>query len=299
MAFVCRLCPRMCGVCRGDQGPGQGPGACRMGEGLWVARIAPHFDEEPCISGTRGSGTVFFSGCPLLCAFCQNEPVSHGCFGKAISGKGLLEGFRRLIDQGVHNINLVSPTHYARALYPLLEKPLPVPVVWNSGGYERPQVLRAFAGRVQVYLPDLKYVDGCLSQTLSGAPDYFTWASAALKEMYRQVGPPVLDEDGLIRRGLIVRHLILPGCVEDSMRALDFIAKELPGAWVSLMAQYMPFAHTLEMPPFDRPITQAEYDRVYDHLLELGLEEGYVQELGASDQRYIPSFDLTGVEGLE
>ena len=298
MPFICRLCPRMCGVERAGEAPGRGLGACKMGEEACVARLALHFDEEPCISGTRGSGAVFFSGCALGCAFCQNEGVSHGCFGQPLSRQGLVAGFHRLIDQGAHNINLVSPTHYAKLLFSALKDRPAVPVVWNSGGYERPQVLSAFQGRVQVYLPDLKYVDRALSKALSGAPDYFAWAGAALKEMYRQVGPPILNDEGIIQSGLIVRHLILPGCAEDSMRVLDFIARELPGAWVSLMAQYMPFARAAHMPPFDRRISQREYDQVYRHLLDLGLEEGYVQELGASDEKYIPAFDLTGLEGL-
>lgn len=299
MAFQCRLCPRMCGAIRGEEGPGQGRGICKMGEKPAAARIALHFDEEPCISGTRGSGTVFFSGCCLGCAFCQNEIISHGCHGKTISLSGLKKGMDSLIAQGAHNINLVNPTHYAHVLYPILEESSGVPVVWNSGGYERKHTIRAFRGRVQVYLPDLKYVDSRLSQHLSGAADYFDRAKEALLEMYDQVGPPVIDEDGLMVKGIMVRHLILPGCQQDSMRALDWIKENLPGAWVSLMAQYMPFARAAHMPPFDRRITQEEYDQVYDHLLDLELEEGYVQELGASDEKYIPAFDLSGLEELE
>lgn len=286
----CTLCPRMCAVDRENA-----QGYCGVGVNPVVARVAPHYDEEPCISGTCGSGTVFFSGCPLRCAFCQNAEISHGCFGKEIDIAGLRRAFEKLIDAGCHNINLVNPTHYAHAILKALEPPLHVPVVWNSSGYERVETLRALEGRVQVFLPDLKYVDSSLSARYSGAPDYFEFASKALLEMYRQAGTPQLDDDGLIRRGLIVRHLILPGCAQDSMRVLDWTADNLPGAWVSLMAQYTPAGRASDFPEIDRRLTRKEYGRVVDHLFKLGLEEGYVQELSSADERYVPAFDLTGV----
>ena len=286
----CTLCPRMCAANRESAF-----GRCGVGENPVVARVAPHYDEEPCISGTRGSGTVFFSGCPLGCAFCQNAEISHGRFGKEIDVPALRRAFEKLVGAGCHNINLVNPTHFARAILTALEPPLPVPVVWNSSGYERAETLTALEGRVQVFLPDLKYVDSALSARYSGAPDYFEHASKALLEMYRQVGAPELDGDGLIRRGLIVRHLILPGCAADSMRALDWIAENLPGAWVSLMAQYTPAGRASAYPEIDRRLTKKEYGRVVDHLLNLGLDEGYVQELSSADERYVPAFDLTGV----
>lgn len=290
-SFVCRLCPRDCGALRGETGEG----FCRMGALPRIARAAPHYDEEPVVSGARGSGAVFFSGCSLQCCFCQNYTLSHEGFGKEVGVERLREIYFELIEQGVHNINLVNPTHYAHAIRASLEGGLPVPVVWNSGGYEKVETLRAMEGRVQVYLPDLKYVDADSAGRYSGAADYFRFAAPALKEMLRQVGPVELDDDGLIRRGMIVRHLILPGRAEESMRVLDFIRAELPGAWVSLMAQYLPFGDSAGVDELGRRLNQEEYDRVAAHLLELGLEDGFIQELSSSDEKYIPRFDLSGV----
>ena len=291
MEFVCRLCPRKCGVLRGETGAG----VCRMGADPVIARAAPHFDEEPVISGTRGSGAVFFSGCSLRCRFCQNYGISHEGFGRKITVEELRGVYFSLIGQGVHNINLVNPTHFAEAILASLEGGLPVPVVWNTGGYERASTLRRLAGRVQVYLPDLKYIWPDAAGRYSGAADYFAYAGPALKEMLRQTGPVELDENGLIRRGVIVRHLILPGRAEESLAILDWIAENLPGAWVSLMAQYVPMGRVQGVDALERRLTQEEYDRVVDHLLELGLEDGFVQELSSSDEKYIPPFDLTGV----
>ena len=292
--FICDLCPRNCRALRGETGAG----ACRMGADPVIARAALHFDEEPVISGARGSGAVFFSGCALKCRFCQNYEISHNGFGRRVSVSRLREICFELIEQGAHNINLVNPTHFSRAILKSLEGGLPVPVVWNTGGYEKVETLRALEGRVQVYLPDLKYIDPESSRKYSAARDYFDYAAPALKEMLRQVGPVELDDDGIIRRGLIVRHLILPGCAEESMRVLDWIAEELPGAWISLMAQYLPFGDVQGVDELDRRLTQEEYDRVVDHLMDLGLEDGFVQELSSSDEKYIPSFDLTGVDGV-
>ncbi len=266
-----------------------------MGADPVVARAAPHYDEEPVISGTRGSGAVFFSGCALRCRFCQNYPISHRGFGQQIGVSRLREIYFELISQGVHNINLVNPTHFAAAVEESLRGGLPVPVVWNSGGYEEVETLRRFEGKVQVYLPDLKYVDPESGRKYSGARDYFDRAGPALQEMLRQTGPVALDEDGIILRGTIVRHLILPGRADESMRALDWIAEHLPGAWVSLMAQYLPIGDVAGLDALDRRLTQEEYDAVVDHLLALGLEDGFVQELASSDEKYIPAFDLTGV----
>lgn len=289
--FVCRLCPRNCGAPRGEMGAGK----CGMGADPRIARAAPHFDEEPVISGTRGSGAVFFSGCSLQCCFCQNYELSHGGFGKTVTVARLRQIYQELIDQGVHNINLVNPTHFAHAIAASLEGGLSVPVVWNSGGYEKVETLRAMEGKVQVYLPDLKYIRGDTARRYSGAADYFEYAGPALKEMLRQTGPVELDENGLMRRGTLIRHLILPGCARESMEILDFIHDELPGAWVSLMAQYLPFGEVEGVDELSRRLTREEYDQVCDHLLDLGLEDGFVQELSASDEKYIPKFDLTGV----
>ena len=290
--FICHACPRDCGALRGDTGAG----FCGMGMNPVVARAAPHYDEEPVISGKTGSGAVFFSGCALRCRFCQNYPISHDGFGREITPRRLREIYFELIDQDVNNINLVNPTHFVDAILESLEGGLPVPVVWNTGGYERVETLRRLEGRVQVYLPDLKYVDAASARKYSGAPNYFEAAAPALREMLRQTGPVELDENGIIRRGTLIRHLILPGCAEESMRVLDWIAENMPGAWVSLMAQYLPFGDVEGLDALNRRLMRDEYEQVVDHLLELGLEDGFVQELSSSDEKYIPAFDLTGVE---
>ena len=266
-----------------------------MGAEPVLARAALHFDEEPVISGMKGSGAVFFSGCSLRCRFCQNYPISHDNRGKQVSVERLREIYFELIDQGANNINLVNPTHFARAILESLEGGLPVPVVWNTGGYEKMETLRRMEGKVQVYLPDLKYILPDAAKRYSAAPDYFDYAGPALREMLRQTGPVELDEDGIIRRGTIVRHLILPGRAEESMRILDWIAENLPGAWVSLMAQYLPFGNVKGVDQLERRLTHEEYDAVVDHLIDLGLEDGFVQELSSSDEKYIPIFDCTGV----
>lgn len=290
--YICNACPRGCNALRGETGAG----FCRMGADPVIARAAPHYDEEPVISETRGSGAIFFSGCALRCRFCQNYPISHGGYGQRISVQRLREIYFELIDQGVHNINLVNPTHFSEAILSSLEGGLPVPVVWNSGGYEKSDNLRRFEGKIQVYLPDLKYIEPYSAGKYSAARDYFDYAAPALKEMLRQTGPVVLDDDGIIRRGTIVRHLILPGRARESMVILDWIANELPGAWISLMAQYLPFGSVRGVDELERRLTQEEYDAVVEHLLALGLEDGFVQELSSSDEKYIPAFDLTGVQ---
>ena len=291
MDYICSDCPRQCGAPRGETGRG----FCKMGANPVLARAALHFDEEPVISGTRGAGAVFFSGCALRCRFCQNFEISHHNFGREITPKRLREIYFELIDQGAQNINLVNPTHFVPAILESLEGGLPVPVVWNTGGYERVETLKRLEGRVQVYLPDLKYIRADSARRYSAAPDYFQYASEALREMLRQTGPVQLGDDGQILSGVIVRHLILPGCADESIEILDWIAENLPGAWISLMAQYLPFGNVAGVDALDRRLTQEEYDRVCDHLLALGLEDGFVQELSSSDEKYIPVFDLTGV----
>ena len=291
MDYICSDCPRQCGALRGETGRG----FCKMGANPVLARAALHFDEEPVVSGTRGAGAVFFSGCALRCRFCQNFEISHHNFGREITPKRLREIYFELIDQGAQNINLVNPTHFVPAILESLEGGLPVPVVWNTGGYERVETLRRLEGRVQVYLPDLKYIRADSARRYSAAPDYFQYASEALREMLRQTGPVQLGDDGQILSGVIVRHLILPGCADESIEILDWIAENLPGAWISLMAQYLPFGTVAGVDALDRRLTLEEYDRVCDHLLALGLEDGFVQELSSSDEKYIPVFDLTGV----
>lgn len=295
MEYLCNNCPRMCNIMRSETGNG----VCKMGADAVVSRAAPHFDEEPVISGTRGSGAIFFAGCALRCRFCQNYGISHGGFGRRVSVEGLKHIYANLITQGVHNINLVNPTHFVEPILASLSDGLPVPVVWNTGGYERVETIRRLEGRVRVFLPDLKYRFEDAAGRYSGARDYFAHASAAIREMLRQTGPVTLDSDGMIQSGVIVRHLILPGRVEESKAILRWIAGELPGAWVSLMAQYVPMGNVAGVDALERRLTQGEYNEVVDCLFALGLEDGFVQELSSAEEKYIPQFDLTGVPDEE
>ena len=292
--MICNLCPRRCGALRTET---EGRGVCRMPEAPVVARAALHQWEEPPISGTRGSGTVFFSGCSLGCVFCQNDAISHQDFGRPISLERLRAICFELIDQGAHNINLVNPTHYAHAVARLLAQPLPVPVVWNSGGYDRVETLRSLEGKIQIYLPDLKYRTPALAERYSGAADYPETAAAAIREMVRQTGPYELGPDGLLRRGVIVRHLILPGRVNEAKAVMDWVAETFPAGTVlfSLMRQYVPQGRAAEFPEIDRKLRASEARTAAEYMENLGLE-GFVQEGAAADSGYIPPFDLTGVE---
>lgn len=289
--FLCSLCPRRCSALRTDT---QGEGFCAMPTQPVVGRAGLHFWEEPCISGTRGSGTVFFSGCNLGCIFCQNGKISHENFGKAVTVERLQEIFRELIDQGAHNINLVSPTHFAHLMPELLAEPLPVPVVWNTGGYEAVDTLRILEGKVQIYLPDLKYADGRLSKTYSGAEDYFAVATAAIQEMVRQIGSPVFA-DGLMKRGVIIRHLMLPGALENTKAVLDWIAATFTHGevLVSLMSQYTPQPGAQGL--LKRRVTGGEYRAARAYMENLGLIDGYFQDSSSAKEEYTPPFDLTGI----
>ena len=290
--MICKLCPRRCGALRDET---RGGGRCAMPALPVAARAALHQWEEPPISGSRGSGTVFFSGCPLGCVFCQNESISHGNFGQVITVDRLREICLELAAQGAHNINLVNPTHFAHVVRRLLHRPLPVPVVWNSGGYDRVDVLRSLAGRIQIYLPDLKYDDPATAARYSDAPDYPETAKAAIVEMVRQTGPCVI-EDGLLRRGTVIRHLILPGQTAQAKRVMDWVAKTFPPGTVlfSLMSQYTPFGRARSMPELNRTIRPSEARACRDYMAALGLE-GFVQEGGAAKESFIPTFDLTGI----
>lgn len=286
--MICSICPRRCGVLR----DGTHTGLCGVGDAPVVARAAPHFWEEPCISGTRGSGAVFFAGCSLRCVFCQNHAISAGGNGRVITVDRLREIFRQLESQGVHNINLVTASHFLPAVLRALDPQPPIPVVWNSGGYEALPALRALERKVQVYLPDMKYMDGELAGRLSGAADYPDVARAAILEMFRQTGPYRLDGDGMLTRGVMIRHLVLPGQLDNTFSVLDWIADTFrPGdVLVSLMGQYTP--NGVGGP--DRRLTEAEYQRVCDYMAALGLLEGYTQELSSAESEYTPSFDGTG-----
>ena len=286
----CNLCPRRCGVNRAEK-----RGYCGMGLQPKVARAALHFWEEPCISGSRGSGAVFFSGCTLRCAYCQNYAISHEGEGREITPSHLADIFHSLYDQGAHNLNLITGTQFVPAILDAFNfyKP-PIPVVWNCGGYESLETLALLDGVVDVYLPDLKHVSPRLSALCAQAPDYFAIASAALREMCRQTGAAVYNEAGLMQRGVLIRHLMLPGCTGDSCKALDFIAQELPeGVPVSLMRQYSP-EPWCKVQGLDRRVTDAEYARVLGHFQALGLS-GYTQEKDSASVAYTPAFDGTGV----
>ena len=288
----CTLCPRRCG---GDRIKGNG--RCRMPEVPVLARAALHQWEEPPLSGTRGAGTVFFSGCSLGCVFCQNEEISQKDLGKAVSVARLREIFQELIDQGAHNIDLVNPTHYAQVIYEALEEPLSVPVVWNSGGYDRPETLRALEGRVQIYLPDYKYPDGPGAARYAGAEDYPETARAEIAEMVRQTGPYVLDEDGLMKRGVLVRHLLLPGRLKQAKEVMDWAAASFPPHTImfSLMSQYVPWGPVAELAPeLNRRLRKSEVRAAVSYFEALGLD-GFTQGVEAAQSDYIPSFDLTGI----
>lgn len=291
---ACTICPRQCGAKRT---PGGGNGYCGMGSLAVLGRCALHHWEEPCISGVRGSGAVFFSGCGLRCAYCQNVALSRRTAGRAVSVDRLAAVFRELEVQGAHNINLVTPTHFALHILAALARYRPgIPVVYNTGGYETLETLRRLQGTVAVYLPDLKYVDPALAARYSGAPDYVERNRAALVEMCRQTGQPRYDSEGMLVRGTLVRHLVLPGMAAQSMRALNWIAEHLPaGTPVSLMAQYTPQAETAGDPLLGRSITRREYRLVASHLRALGLTEGYVQRLSSRGEMFLPAFDETGV----
>lgn len=283
---TCTLCPRQCGVPRGEK-----TGYCKSGPQMRIARAALHHWEEPPISGERGSGAIFFTGCPLGCAYCQNGEISRmENTGMAVAPEELNQIFFDLIAQGAHNINLVTPTHFVPQIRKALAMQKPtVPVVYNTSGYERPDTLKMLEGLVDIYLPDFKYAQAPLARALSHAEDYPPIALAAIKEMVRQAGPPVYDEKGFMRRGVLIRHLILPGHTRNSLEALTLLAEHFPGIPVSLMAQYTPQRPVAGHPELSRPITRRELDKVEAHLFALGMD-GFVQSRSAKGVSYIPDF---------
>ena len=287
----CALCPRRCGV---DRTAGQ-VGVCGVTDTLRVARIAPHMWEEPPISGSRGSGTVFFTGCSLRCIFCQNRTISREGMGKTYTEEELTAAILSLRDQGVHNINFVTPTHYTSTIVRILERIKPtlgIPVVWNCGGYESVETLRMLEGLVDIYLPDFKYFSPDLSRDYSSAPNYPAIATEAVQEMYRQTGPYTEEKD-LAKRGVIIRHLVLPGCRADSMNVLRHIASILPPAEIriSVMRQYTPdFAADAPYKNLHRRVTDFEYTSVLDEAARLGLV-GFSQGKDAATKAYTPDFE--------
>jgi putative pyruvate formate lyase activating enzyme len=292
----CSLCPRNCRVNRHVS-----TGFCGCGDTIKAARAALHHWEEPCISGDRGSGTVFFSGCTLGCCFCQNYSISQEHFGKEITSRELSHIFLRLQDEGAHNINLVTATQYLPSVLKaldLIKSKLTIPVVYNCGGYESEEIIKELAPYIDVWLPDLKYFSSELSSCYSKAPDYFTAASKAIKQMIRQTGAPQFDSEGiLMKKGVIIRHMVLPGAKEDSIRLLHWMKDELPEGmyYISLMSQYTPFYRSGSFPEINRRITSYEYGKVVDEAIRLGLDQGFMQEKSSAKEEYTPPFDLEGI----
>ena len=290
---LCNLCPRGCKIDRNVRF-----GFCQVPETPIIARAAPHFGEEPCITGTRGSGTVFFSGCNLRCVFCQNHEISRGKQGKPVSVSRLRDIFHELQDQGVHNINLVTPSHYAHAIAEALElADLRIPVAWNSSGYDSVETLKMLEGKIQIYMPDFKYSDPTLAKTYSAAADYPEIARAAVAEMYRQTGPYQMDDDGILQKGLLVRHLILPGKPTNTKGVINTLSSLLPkGSFLfSLMSQYTPMPGLENFPELQTTVTPALADFCYRYMCKQGIEDGYYQDPSSATDEMIPDFDHTGV----
>ena len=296
---LCYVCPHRCGVDRpANMSDTNGCfGSCGVGLAPIVARAGLHMWEEPIISGTKGSGTVFFSGCNLHCVFCQNYDISCKVFGKEITVERLKEIYHELIAQGAHNINLVTPTHFTEAVLQSLDEPLPVPVVYNTSGFETQDTLRRLKGKVQIYLPDLKYSDDMAAIKYSNAPYYFRIATEAIKEMYNQVGDYHIDNKGIMTKGVIIRHLIMPGMPDNTKRIIDWVAANFkPGqVMFSLMHQYVPCGRANEYPEINRKVTDEEYKELESYLLQSTIEDGFVQEGDAACKDFIPCFDGTGV----
>lgn len=295
---ICILCPRGCGAARTDGKTG----FCGETSTVRVARAALHFWEEPCISGERGSGTVFFTGCTLRCVFCQNHNISDGSVGKEISVERLAEIFLELQTQGANNINLVTPTQFVPQIIEALklarEKGLQLPIVYNTGGYETVETLKLLEGYVDIYLPDFKYLDKRHAKKYSMAEDYPEVAKRAVAEMVRQTGAPVFDENGMIKKGVIVRHLLLPGCLNDAKNVVKYLFETYgDDIYMSLMSQYTPIGSLdkEKYPELNRKISKKSYDWLVDYAIELGVEQAFVQEGDVAEESFIPPFTLEGV----
>lgn len=296
---ACTLCPRACGIDRTSQERG----VCGQTDRLKVARAALHYWEEPCISGEKGSGAVFFCGCPLHCVFCQNVEIANGTVGKEISPERLSEIFLELQEQGAHNINLVTPGHFVPQLVWALERAkrqgLCIPIVYNTSSYEAVDTIRRMEGLVDIYLPDFKYMDEGLSARYSHAPDYSRVAKAAIAEMVRQTGAAEFfadDEEGLMKRGTIVRQLLLPGCVEDAKAVLRYLYETYGNQiYISIMNQFTPLLGLEKYPKLNRRVTEEEYEEVVEYAIALGVECGFIQEGETAEESFIPAFDGEGV----
>ena len=297
MSF-CNVCPRSCKVDRKQSIHEKGrAGYCRSGMLPIVSRAALHHWEEPCISGTRGAGTVFFAGCNLSCVYCQNYEISELMHGEEISVERLRQIYFELIAQGAHNIDLVTPTHFTHAIFQSLREPLPVTVVYNFGGYESIHTVAFLRKKIQCWLPDLKYSLREPAARYSDAPDYFEKATAAIEQMYRQTGPYEIGSDGILKKGVLIRHLILPGNLENTKGVLRYVAETFaPGQVLfSLMRQYVPWGRASEFPEINRRLTEEEYNEAKAYMEELGIVDGYTQAADSSDAVYIPAFNGAGV----
>lgn len=297
MSF-CNVCPRSCKVDRKQSIHEKGrAGYCRSGMLPIVSQAALHHWEEPCISGTRGAGTVFFAGCNLSCVYCQNYEISELMHGEEISVERLRQIYFELIAQGAHNIDLVTPTHFTHAIFQSLREPLPVPVVYNCGGYESIHTVAFLRKKIQCWLPDLKYSLREPAARYSDAPDYFEKATAAIEQMYRQTGTYEIGSDGILKKGVLIRHLILPGNLENTKGVLRYVAETFaPGQVLfSLMRQYVPWGRASEFPEINRRLTEEEYNEAKAYMEELGIVDGYTQAADSSDAVYIPAFNGAGV----
>jgi putative pyruvate formate lyase activating enzyme len=292
----CKICPRNCGV---DRTKGI-KGYCRETDKIIVARASLHMWEEPCISGTNGSGTVFFSGCSLGCVYCQNYNISKGMSGKEITIERLAEIFLELQSKGAHNINLVTPTHFVPQIIDALimgkGKGLRIPIVYNTSGYEKVETIKTLDGHVSIYLPDLKYMDKEIAKKYSNCADYFEHASKAITEMLNQTGEIEFDEDGIAVKGVIVRHMTLPGCMEDSKNIIKYLHETFGDKiYISIMNQYTPLPHVSKYPEINRRITDDEYEELIDYAVGIGVENGFIQEGETALESFIPDFDCEGV----
>lgn len=296
MLSACTLCPRSCKVNR-EKGE---IGYCKMPAAVYAARAALHMWEEPCISGKGGSGTVFFSGCNLRCVFCQNHDIALGDVGKEISVTRLSEIYLELQEKGAHNINLVTPTHYVPQIIESLRlaksNGLHLPIVYNCGGYENVQTLKQMQGLIDIYLPDSKYFSSELAARYSFAPDYPQVNLEALQEMYRQVGPCHFDTDGMLQKGMIIRHLILPGQTADSKKVIRRLYETFgDNVYLSIMNQYTPLAHVSSIPELNRRVSTEEYERILTFCKRLGIENAYIQEGDTASESFIPPFTYEGL----
>ncbi|MFL0269157.1 radical SAM protein [Candidatus Clostridium radicumherbarum] len=295
----CMLCPRNCSVDRTSNKAG----FCRSGSKITLARVSLHYWEEPCLSGKNGSGTIFFSGCNLKCVFCQNNAISHKGVGMEISVERLSEIFLEQQSKGAHNINLVTPTHFVPQIIYAIEiarnKGLKLPIVYNSSGYENIETIKALKGYIDIYLPDFKYFDDKYSIKYSNAPNYFSIASKAIEEMYNQVGSASFDSEGMMKKGVIIRHLMLPGLLFDSKKIIDYIYNAFTdNVYISLMNQYTPVNNLEKYPEINKPLNPKHYESLIDYCLSLGIKNAFIQEEGTVSDSFIPEFDLRGVRKL-